>query len=92
VADAFDDGDEQDGHGGVHDARDQVAVCGGDVEVGDGGDEGPGGPPQDWPGRAEVFGEQVPGQRRQDAGVDADRYDPRPGAELRSGEMADGGE
>jgi hypothetical protein len=79
VADAFDDGDEQDGHCGVHDGGGRVAVRGGDAEVDGGGDERPRGPPQDGPGQAEIFGEQVPGEQGEDAEVDPDGDDPGEG-------------
>jgi hypothetical protein len=92
VADAFDDGDEQDRHGGVHDASGQVAAGGGDVQVRGGPDERPRGPPQDRPGEPEVLGEQVPGQQGHDPRVDADGDNPRAGPEPRLGETADGGE
>src|ERR1700677_2719275 len=92
VADAFDDGDEQDGHGGVHDGGGGGAVGGGDVEVDGGGDERPRGPAEHGPGQGEVFGEQVPGEQREDAEVDPDGDDPGEVAEPGLGEVADGGE
>jgi hypothetical protein len=50
------------------------------------------GPAEHRPGEAEVFGEQVPGEQGEDAGVYADRDGPRRSAEPWLGKMPDGGE
>jgi len=61
-------------------------------QVGGGGDESPGGPPEHGPAQPEVLGEQVPGEQGEDADVDADGDSPRGVAEPGLARLPDGSE